>query len=187
MPVAGFDGRVIVDYGCGPGHDLVGFATESAPARLIGMDVSTTSLAEAEARLQMHGARVEFVRIQEGDRHLPSDDASVDVVHCSGVLHHTPDPERILGEFARILRPDGVAQIMVYNYDSVWLHLYVAYQRMIVEGLSASHTLRQAFTASTDGPDCPISECYKPSEFLAMADRAGFRGHLRGVSRRPGR
>jgi hypothetical protein len=43
-------------------------------------------------------------------------------------------------------------------------------------------TLRQAFTSSTDGPDCPISVCYTPKEFLAMAARAGLHGKLRGVA-----
>ena len=36
MPVHSQDGRVVLDFGCGPGHDLVGFATSSKPARLIG-------------------------------------------------------------------------------------------------------------------------------------------------------
>src|SRR5687768_14872252 len=34
MPMSGFDGRIILDFGCGPGHDLVGFGTYSKPARL---------------------------------------------------------------------------------------------------------------------------------------------------------
>ena len=27
MPVSGRDGDIVLDYGCGPGHDLVGFMT----------------------------------------------------------------------------------------------------------------------------------------------------------------
>ncbi|MGB4101370.1 MAG: methyltransferase domain-containing protein [Alphaproteobacteria bacterium] len=183
MPVDRGGGKVVLDYGCGPGHDLIGFATApSPPARLIGMDVSATSLAESQARLALHGATGEIVKIDEGATQLPLPDASVDIIHSSGVLHHTPDPENILREFCRILKPDGYAQIMVYNYDSLWLHLYVAYQRMLVEGLYAGKTLREAFTASTDGPNCPISECYKPEEFLGMATRSGLTGTLRGVA-----
>jgi ubiquinone/menaquinone biosynthesis C-methylase UbiE len=182
MPVTGFDGKVVLDYGCGPGHDLVGFATESKPARLIGMDVSCTSLAESELRMRLHRVKAEFSQIAENDPRIPLPDASVDVIHSSGVLHHTPDPERILGEFRRVLKPTGHAQIMVYNYDSLWMHLYVAYQLMLVEGRSSGKSLRQAFTASTDGPDCPISECYTPQEFLAMAGRAGLGGRLHGVA-----
>ena len=42
MPVSGYDGKVVLDYGCGPGHDLVGFGSFSKPSRLIGIDVSAT-------------------------------------------------------------------------------------------------------------------------------------------------
>src|SRR5215469_439221 len=74
MPVAGHDGKAILDYGCGPGHDVVGFAHFSNPARLIGMDVSTSSLAEARARVALHNHKVEFVRISENDTRLPLED-----------------------------------------------------------------------------------------------------------------
>ena len=63
MPVTGVDGKVVLDFGCGPGNDLAGFATFSKPTRLIGMDVSITSLAEAESRLRLHGVQAELVKI----------------------------------------------------------------------------------------------------------------------------
>ena len=46
MPTDAADGLIVVDYGCGPGNDSVGFGTQSRPARLIGMDVSPTALAQ---------------------------------------------------------------------------------------------------------------------------------------------
>jgi len=182
MPVKGMDGLAVLDYGCGPGHDLVGFASESKPNRLVGMDVSSTSLAEAEDRMGMHGFTAEFKHIREDAPLLPLQDNSMDVIHSSGVLHHTPDPVRILREFRRVLRPGGYSQVMVYNYDSVWTHLHVAYQRMLVEGLFPGKSLREAFTASTDGPECPISVAYTPDEFMGMCREAGFSPVLSGCA-----
>lgn len=52
MPVAGFEGKDILDYGCGPGNDLVGFSHFSKPNRLVGIDVAPTSLAEAYHRMK---------------------------------------------------------------------------------------------------------------------------------------
>src|SRR5262249_40539602 len=121
MPVSGHDGRVVLDFGCGPGHDLVGFATASRPARLIGIDISRTSREEARARLALHGADCDLVLL-EADAELPFETASIDYIHSSGVLHHLADPLAALREFHRVLRPEGVARVMVYNYDSVWLH-----------------------------------------------------------------
>jgi ubiquinone/menaquinone biosynthesis C-methylase UbiE len=182
MPVKGVDGKSVLDYGCGPGHDLVGFATESKPSRLIGMDVSITSLAESEHRMRLHKAKVDLIRIPEAEEKLPLGVASIDVIHSSGVLHHTPNPSQILREFRRIIAPNGHAQIMVYNRDSLWMHLYVAYHRMLVEGRYRGQSLEQAFTASTDGPDCPISECYTPSQFVRMCEEAGFKTTFTGCA-----
>jgi ubiquinone/menaquinone biosynthesis C-methylase UbiE len=182
MPVAGHDGKVVLDYGCGPGHDVVGIAHFSRPGKLIAMDVSATSLEEVRSRMSLHSLDAEFIHISENDERLPIDDGSVDVVHSSGVLHHTPSPESILREFARILRPGGYAQIMVYNYDSIFVHLYAAYHKMVLENTYPGSTLRQVFSRLTDGPNCPISECYHPVDFVAMCETAGFECEYQGAA-----
>ena len=182
MPTHGCDGKVVLDYGCGPGHDLTSFAERSRPARLIAMDVSHTSLAEARHRLSLHDKEVEWVKISETLPNLPLPDASVDVVHSSGVLHHTPNPLQILKEFRRVLAPGGHGQIMVYNYDSVFMHLHIAYLEMLVEGKFPGLTLGEAFQRSTDGANCPISVCYRPDEFIALCREAGFKAELTGVA-----
>lgn len=56
MPVTGADNLHVLDFGCGPGYDLVGFVTQSKPARLVGVDVSKSSLFEASRRLALHGS-----------------------------------------------------------------------------------------------------------------------------------
>jgi hypothetical protein len=85
-----------------------------------------------------------------------------------------PDMEAALSELRRVLRLGGTAQIMVYHRDSIWTHLYVAYQRQLVEGLDAELDLAAAFQRSTDGPDCPISRCFSCDEFADIAARHGF-------------
>jgi SAM-dependent methyltransferase len=174
MPVAGQDDRVVLDYGCGPGHDLVGFVEYSKPSRLIGMDVSPASLREAEARLALHGASPELIPITESSPRLPLPDASVDYIHCSGVLHHVPDPRRVLREFRRVLRQEGRARLMVYNYESVWLHLYAAHTIRFTRPEGRGLTVREAFRRSTDTEACPISEAWTPDEVAAMCAATGF-------------
>ncbi len=174
MPVSGQDGREVLDYGCGPGNDLVGFGIFSNPSRLVGADVSRSSLSEARHRVSLHGFPAEFVQIDPLSRILPFDDESFDHIHSSGVLHHIADPRIVLAEFRRILRPGGTINVMVYNYDSLWLHLYVAYQRGILQGLHSEEDIREQFKRSTDGEDCPISNCYRPCEWIALCVGAGL-------------
>jgi ubiquinone/menaquinone biosynthesis C-methylase UbiE len=182
MPVAGQDGAAVLDFGCGPGHDLVGFKLYSRPSRLIGADVSRSSLAEARARLALHGFDAELILLHASTSSIPLESASIDHIHSSGVLHHTPDPFALLKEFRRILKPGGTANIMVYNYDSIWVHLYVAYQKMLVENLYAGMSIREAFSRTTDGDDCPISHCYREEEFIELCRAAGFEAALAGVA-----
>lgn len=182
MPVSGQDGKSVLDYGCGPGHDLVGFGTFSKTKRLIGIDLSESSLAEAETRLALHKIGVELIRLDSGASRLPFEDNSLDYIHSSGVLHHTPDPLSILLEFSRILKPGGAARVMVYNYDSLWLHLYVAYQRAVLNNMFSGESIHDQFKRSTDGDDCPISNCYKPAEWISLCMQAGFRVEFLGAA-----
>ncbi|HEY3921237.1 MAG TPA: class I SAM-dependent methyltransferase [Gaiellaceae bacterium] len=171
------DGDVILDYGCGPGNDLVGFLLYTACSRVVGADVSPKSLELARGRLDLHRLDVErysLVRLLDSRPAIPSPDSSVDFVHCAGVLQHTTDPAAILGELRRVVRPDASGRVMVYNRDSLWFHLYTAYQRMIVQGMFGGLSVEEAFARNTDGPDCPISRCYRSADFVALAESEGF-------------
>jgi ubiquinone/menaquinone biosynthesis C-methylase UbiE len=183
MPVDDATGKVVLDFGCGPGNDLVGFTIRSRPARLIGADVSPSSLAEAKARLALHGgAAAEFVQLDPAATVLPFETSSIDMIHSSGVLHHLPDMDATLREFRRILRDDGAAQIMVYNHDSVWLHLYAAYiyRKMVPWKTKASKV--DLFKETTDGEHCPIVNCFKPDAFCDIARKAGFAAEFSGAA-----
>lgn len=179
MPVTDACGLDVLDYGCGPGHDLVGFWEHSRPRRLVGMDVSFPSLDQAKSRLGIHGADVELIHIDEKDAKVPLPDKSFDYIHCSGVLHHVPRPLDVLREFRRLLRPAGRAHIMVYNYDCIWLHLYAAYIVRRTQPEGKGLTVREAFKRSTDTADCPISQAWTPMDVIGMGKKAGFHGtHL---------
>ncbi|MFA6127018.1 MAG: class I SAM-dependent methyltransferase [Bacteroidales bacterium] len=182
MPVSGYDNKVIVDYGCGPGNDLVGFTEFSKPQKLYGLDVSKTALIASEKRLKLHRGKIDLIHIEENENKIPLPDKSVDLIHSSGVLHHCKNLDAILMEFYRILKDDGQIQIMIYNYDSLWLHLYTAYMHQIERNLYADLDIRKAFKHTTDGPDCPISKCYKSDEFTSYVEQFGFIGKLKGVS-----
>jgi ubiquinone/menaquinone biosynthesis C-methylase UbiE len=172
------DDEVVLDYGCGPGNDLVGHLVYSNARKIIGVDVSFTALRLASHRLGLHREhglhRVELVHTSERVAAIPLADASVDHIYCEGVLMHTSDPAAVLRELARVLRPGGTAAVMVYSADSVRKHLVVAYQTQILEGRYRELSLDDAFQKCTDGEDCPIARNFAPAEFEAMCRAAGF-------------
>jgi ubiquinone/menaquinone biosynthesis C-methylase UbiE len=170
-------GETVLDYGCGPGDDLTGLALHSGAARLVGLDVSATALRLAAARLGLHAVdpeRVVLRQVRDGVPEIPLEDGSVDYVNCNGVLQHTSSPERVLVELRRVLRPGGRAFVMVYNSDSVWLHLYVAYAKMLHDPAYMDLALSEAFRRLTDGPDCPISRHYTEAGMRELCEAAGF-------------
>src|SRR5262249_8512863 len=137
-----------------PGNDLVGFSVYSKPSRLVGMDISLRSIAEAKARVALHTEIAEILPIIEADERIPLADASMDYVHSSGVVHHAADPAKVLREFRRVLKAAGKCRIMVYNYDSIWVHLYVAYVKQVAENAFPGLNIREAFAKTTDGVHC---------------------------------
>jgi SAM-dependent methyltransferase len=174
MPVSGQDGKVVLDYGCGPGNDIVGFATLSRPARLIAADVSRPSLDEAAERLSLHGGRAEFIKMSDENARIPLPDASVDLVHCSGVLMCVRDDLATLREFRRILKPGGAAQLMVYNYNCIWYHLFAGYIRRFTDPNYRGATTQQAFFESTDWVNCPMNRVWTVPQFAALSEAAGL-------------
>jgi len=175
--------EVVLDFGCGPGNDLVGFLVNGDAKQIIGVDVSTTSLGLARNRLDLHDinpGRYTLVKAIDTAPWIPIPDASVDFIYSQGVLHHTSDPAAILAELYRVLRPGGTASIMVYNYDSLFLHLYVAYEQQVRNRVDERLAIEEAFRHSTDGVGCPISTPYHASDFSEMCTQAGFSGYFVG-------
>lgn len=182
------DGEVLLDYGCGPGNDLIWYTQSTNPQKIIGIDVSRTALENAQFRLALHGIekeRCRLVQIDETEAKIPLKDEEVDFISCQGVLMHTSHPEKILKEFYRVLKigkGDNEACIMVYNRESIWYHLYAAwYLRYINPApikcrLNKTRTMEVAeiFRRSTDGAKCPLARSWSPAEFMRMCREAGF-------------
>jgi SAM-dependent methyltransferase len=182
MPVIKHDNKVVLDYGCGPGNDLVGLSIFSNPKQLIGVDVSKPALDISARRLALHDRKAKLLHIEEENNSIPLESNSVDFIHTSGVLHHCKNLDNVLIGFYRLLKPGGEMQVMVYNYNSLWLHLYTAYIHQIEMGLYKGHDVLEAFRRLTDGPYCPISKCYKPDDFLKIVNSFGFKGEFIGAA-----
>lgn len=181
-------GQTILDYGCGPGNDLVGWALYSNAKKIIGVDISRKALELARQRLALHGvdpAMLEFIQVSDGSHEIPLSDSSVDYVNCLGVLHHVSHPDRVLKEFKRVLRPEGVITVMVYNLDSLYMNLNIPYELQVIGGQFPGMTAMEAHAVIADG-GAPIARCQTAEDFLATCRGAGLDGvFLGGVFSQP--
>ena len=116
-----FRGARLLEVGCGMGSDLLQFARGGA--RCIGVDLTPRSVQITRHRFKLYGADGSFM-ISDGE-HLPFQSERFDVVYSNGVLHHTPDTAGAIREVHRVLRPGGVAKIMLYHRNSLnyWIEI----------------------------------------------------------------
>ncbi len=102
------DGEIVLDYGCGPGNDVVGFLIHTGARKVIGIDVSPSALELARQRIALHEVdpdRFELIQASDTETAIPLGDGSVDFFQSQGVLHHTSDPLAILRELRRVASP----------------------------------------------------------------------------------
>lgn len=176
MPTHGFLNDCVLDFGCGPGHDLVGFAEHSNPWFLVGADISQTSLDEARERLKLHHCpHLKLVKLDENSTTLPFESNSFDYIQSSGVLHHIEKPETILREFHRILTSSGKIRVMVYNTNSIFFHLHIAYQMQTIAHVKPHLSTEKLFSKYADTGLSPFTRSYTPEEFITLCNSCGLK------------
>jgi 2-polyprenyl-3-methyl-5-hydroxy-6-metoxy-1,4-benzoquinol methylase len=103
-PVSGLS---LLEVGSGGGHVLRMFRD----AQLTAVDVSGKFLEIARENLRGYDCR--FIQGELDKLGLP--EASFDRIVCTEVLEHIPDPDPVMREIARLLKPTGRAVITVPN------------------------------------------------------------------------
>lgn len=101
----------IVDLGTGTGRMLTLLAPHCTEAE--GLDLSHDMLSVARANLNR--AEVRNARVRQGDvTETPFEPSSADLVIVHQVLHYLEQPEDLLTEAARVLKPGG--QLLVVDF-----------------------------------------------------------------------
>jgi ubiquinone/menaquinone biosynthesis C-methylase UbiE len=120
-------GQDVLEVGCGSGFAVQLFV--EAGADVTAVDLTPWAVATTRRRLAAFGLEA---NVFEADaERLPMPDASFDLVFSWGVVHHTSDMDRALGELVRVCRPGGRVVIMVYHRRSLFFLVYRAFQRFL--------------------------------------------------------
>jgi SAM-dependent methyltransferase len=125
----------ILVAGCGT-WQAAKYALCRPEARVVGIDVSPTSIEHTEALKRRYG--LTNLEIRE----LPIEGAGeltreFDLVVCTGVLHHLADPDAGLRALASGLKPHGALSLMVYApYGRSGIYMLQEYCRRLDVGTS---------------------------------------------------
>jgi 2-polyprenyl-3-methyl-5-hydroxy-6-metoxy-1,4-benzoquinol methylase/uncharacterized protein YbaR (Trm112 family) len=102
----------IVEIGCGTGQMSLYLA--HADRIVIGADLTRASLLLGAAAARRFAVqRALFVETDIASAGLRA--GAFDVVYCSGVLHHTPDPRASFRRIVELARPGGMIVLGLYN------------------------------------------------------------------------
>ena len=190
------DGRIWV-AGCGTNQAVI-TALRFPLARVLGTDLSETSLARARETARALGLRnLELARESIADSTYRDE---FDQVICTGVIHHNADPAGLLGRLGRAMKPRGILELMVYSVyhrqvttafqgavralcpgDPFEVQIAVARGLLAVDGVREG--LGRAFTQFMDWSESdladlliqPVERSYTVDELAAMSDGAGLR------------
>jgi SAM-dependent methyltransferase len=105
--------HTVVDVGCGDGAFIHFCARQGA--EVIFIDRDEAALARTTAKIEASPARAHRGIRSDCDP-IPLADNSGDLVICTEVLEHVPDPEKFLLELIRVARPGG--QLLITVPDS---------------------------------------------------------------------
>jgi glycosyltransferase involved in cell wall biosynthesis/ubiquinone/menaquinone biosynthesis C-methylase UbiE len=136
MEFARHSGERILEIGGGLGTDLAQFAKHGAITTDI--DLSCGHLAHAQENFKLR--ELVGIFLHQDAEILPFQDESFDVVYSNGVIHHTPNTQRVVDEIYRVLKPGGKAIVMVYAENS--LH----YWRNLVGFLGLRQNMLETFS-----------------------------------------
>jgi len=100
------DGRFL-DVGTGTGWIAIGVVKNTLGIEVTGVDLSETMLNVAEKNARGEGVQ-NRTRFMKGDaKGLHFEDGSFDAVFCHNMLHHLPEPDKLVSEMMRVAKKDG--------------------------------------------------------------------------------
>jgi len=108
-PEAFFGGKMLLECGCGGGHETE--ALLAMGANVISFDSSNS----VDVALEMNPGRHNLLILQADIARLPVRRRAFDVVYCHRVLMHTPDPGASFRSIARRVRPGGAIFAHAYS------------------------------------------------------------------------
>lgn len=157
-PFAKFDsskGLRVLEIGVGLGADHQRFA--EAGAHLTGIDLTPRAIELTKARFEALGLHSDL-RLGDAEN-LTFEDNSFDIVYSWGVIHHSPDTRKATREIIRVLKPGGVARVMIYHtYSLVGFMLWLRF------GLAAGKPLESLKAIYAQHLESPGTKAYTTTE-----------------------
>lgn len=123
MPLKDLNGQKVLEIGSGAGAHSALFKKHGAD--IISVDITPERVISTALKLKLVSGGKGRAYQADGEN-LPFCDEQFDIVYSNGVLHHSEDTEKCIAEVLRVLKPGGLAVLMLYSRHSanVWFNIF---------------------------------------------------------------
>ena len=110
------NGLKILEIGCGLGTAAVNFIRNGG--KYTGIELSDESLKLTKQRLNVYSLSGELYNLNAEEDLSFLGLETFDLIYSFGVIHHSPNPEKIIENCYNLLKPGGTLKIMLYAENS---------------------------------------------------------------------
>jgi ubiquinone/menaquinone biosynthesis C-methylase UbiE len=145
----------VLDLACGPGLYARRLARDLGAGLVFGLDVSLPMLRRASELTQIESLK-NLILIHANALELPFEADEFDVINCGGALHLFPDPQHVLSEVHRVLKPGGRFTLAALRHGANPLGEHFSAARRLFYGINSftqhdlDARLRQAGFSESD-------------------------------------
>ncbi len=153
----------VLDVGCGGG--FLSNALAKSGLAVTGVDIAEDSIKVAA----LYDVTKTVKYLTADAYHLPFADASFDVVTAMDFLEHVEDPEKVIQEFSRVLKPGGLFIFHTFNRNPIAYLVIIKFVEWFVKNTPKNmHILRLFIT-----PDEIKKYCSKSA--MTVQDMVGIK------------
>jgi len=100
-------GKTLLDVACGAGGPALRIAAKTG-ASVTGIDLHQQAIAKGNALAERRGlSQAAEFRVVDAAQALPFSDGTFDAITCIDAINHLPDRPGVIGEWVRLLKPQG--------------------------------------------------------------------------------
>lgn len=113
-------GDAVLDVGCGPGIDIEALSKQAGvDSDIVGIDHDYQMLKKAAQHFRQHRPTGRVSLIHGGADALPFSNNHFDSCRSERLFMHLKDPEKVLSEMKRVVKPNGIVAITETDWSSL--------------------------------------------------------------------